>query len=769
MSEPSVLDYLLSLIDPRRERIYLEEREKLQPEIDQDIYAQESILTEINSIEEPVEITPSQIIESTEKEIISEIKQEPVIASKPKIEEEPEIKVEQGPIYTPFRWRIAIVVLLSLIGQTFLEPAIKNLTLGLICYAVAAGFLVISILVGDWKFSEIPEVINKKNLADWRINWIAFATGTIALIMSFSLFSVDIFKFSNILFWILAIICYMQAFSSDDLLIKSFRLIKGLFTKKIDFSKPLKINWWTVLIILTTIVIVFFRFYQLSEVPGEMFSDHAEKLMDVSDVMDGNYYVFFPRNTGREAFQMYLTVLMAKLFGTGISFMSLKLGTAFAGLFTLPFIYLLGKEIANKHVGLLAYFFAGIAYWPNVISRVGLRFPLYPLFAAPVLFFLIRGLRQSRKWDFIWAGFFLGVGLHGYSPARMTPLVVVAAILIYYLHQKTKEERISSLYGLIVIILISFVVFMPLFHYALGNMDYFTYRALTRLGTLETEYPGNPFSIFISNLFKAMVMFFWDNGEVWVHSVPYRPALGLVSAAFYFIGSGYLIIRYIKKRNWIDLFILLSVPLLMMPSIMSLAFPGENPSLNRTGAAIIPVFIIVAIGFDGLFRTIVTNARNAKRKPIMAFVLGLFLIGFSVAQNYDLVFNQYKERFLIGAWNSSDMGAVVQEFANTYGDFDHAYIIPYPYWVDTKIVGITSQHEIVDMALWPEDFESTLEYSGSKLFLMRYDDFDSMEKLQELYPQGSFWRHEDSIKDKDFVVLFVPPENDNFILEQQTK
>ena len=573
----------------------------------------------------------------------------------------------------------------------------------------------------------------------------------------------------NFIFWILSIVCYIQAFSSDDIFVKSFRWFTGLFQKKIDFSKPIKINWWTVLVLFTTIVIVFFRFYQISDVPGEMFSDHAEKLMDVSDVMNGMFNIYFPRNTGREAFQMYLTVLMAKMFGTGISFMSLKLGTVFAGFFTLPFIYLLGKEIANKHVGLIAYFFAGIAYWPNVISRVGLRFPLYPLFAAPVLFFLIRGLRQSRKWDFIWAGFFLGVGLHGYSPSRMTPIVVVFAILIYLLHKKSTEERIGSLYGLIVIILISFVVFMPLFHYVVWNMDIFTYRAMTRMGTLETAYPGNPFSIFLSNLFKALIMFFWNNGEVWVHSVPYRPALGIVSAAFYFIGSCYVLYRYIKKRNWVDLFILLSVPLLMMPSIMSLAFPGENPSLNRSGGAIIPVFILIAIGFDGLFRTIVTNARNAKRKPVLAFIVGMFLIGFSLVQNYDLVFNQYKERFFVGAWNASDMGEAIQEFANTYGDFEHAYIVPYPYWVDTKIVGITSQHKIVDMALWPEEFESTLEYSGSKLFLMKYDDFDSMEALKQIYPQGSFWRHEDDIIGKDFVVLFVPPVSDNFILEQQTQ
>ena len=72
--------------------------------------------------------------------------------------------------------------------------------------------------------------------------------------------------------------------------------------------------------------------------------------------------------------------------------------------------------------GLFALLFAGIGYWPNVISRVGLRFPLYPLFVAPTLYYLLRGLRTRNRNDFILSGLFLGLGLHGYSPIRILPI-----------------------------------------------------------------------------------------------------------------------------------------------------------------------------------------------------------------------------------------------------------------------------------------------------------------------------------------------------------
>jgi hypothetical protein len=77
-------------------------------------------------------------------------------------------------------------------------------------------------------------------------------------------------------------------------------------------------------------------------------------------------------------------------------------------------------------------------------------------------------------------------------------------------------------------------------------------------------------------------MFFYSNGSTWVHSIPNRPALDMVSAGLYLLGSIIVFIQYVKYRNWEDLFLLLAVPLLMMPSILSLAFPDENPSLNRT-------------------------------------------------------------------------------------------------------------------------------------------------------------------------------------------
>lgn len=728
MTEPSVLDYLKSILDPRRPRIRLADYE------------------EDRSDQIVDELFPSE--------------SEPVLMA----ESEP---VKAAIVGSPFRWRITASILTLLIGQFLFEPPIQNLYLGLAFYVIGTAFLVLSILFNDWDFSEIPSADPVNDLSTWRVNWKAFIMGTISMMVSFFFLSGNVFNSFNVVFWIISIVCYVQAFSEHDIGVEFGKNILALFKTKINFSQAVRISWWQILLVVLTLVIIFFRFYQLNDVPGEMFSDQAEKLADVGDILNGQYSVYFPRNTGREAFQMYLTALIATMFGTGLSFMSLKIGTALAGFFTLPFIYLLGKEIGNKQIGIIAFFLAGIAYWPNVISRVGLRFPLYPLFVAPTLYYLIKGLRHSRKRDFILAGIFMGFGLHGYSPARMLPIVAVMAIVIYLLHMKTSEQKRGSVHGLMVVAMMAFIIFMPLFHYVLGNLDMFSYRAMTRIGTVESAYPGNPIFIFFENLFKASVMFFWKNGDIWVHSVPNRPALDIISAVFYFIGSVYVLIRYIRNRNWVDLFLLASVPLLMMPSIMSLAFPGENPSLNRTGGAIIPVFILVAIGLEGFLRTLINQARQIGRKPILAMGLGFLFFGFAIMQNYSLVFEDYKERFFYSAWNSSDMGAVIREFASTYGDYEHAYVVPYDYWVDTTLVGIAARKDVTNIAIWPEQFESTLEYQGAKLFILKPDDFANIETLQKMYPFAVYWRHVDQYEGKDFLVLFVPPANSVPLLPDQ--
>ncbi len=670
-----------------------------------------------------------------------------------------EDKVETGTRVLPAaRWmdRIGALSLLGVIGfamiaQVMIEPVRRNWKAALVLYVVALALLLFFLWKRTWKLPELPQATEKVYSFD--ILRVPLYIGLVLVLVTFLLFTGGTYNFINLLGWILTFVAITVAVwqpgeTSPSLWQRFWAWIRHPEWK-------LSIKPWHVLVLAVLILMVFFRFYRLDQVPGEMFSDHAEKLLDVSDLMNGQYKVFFDRNTGREDFQFYLTAAVANLFGTGLTFMSLKLGTALAGLFTLPYIYRLGKEIGSRWVGLFALFLAGVAYWPNVISRVGLRFPLYPLFAAPMLFYLIRGLRRSDRNDFLKAGIALGLALHGYSPSRLLPLVVLVAVGIYLLHRQSQGKRIGVLWALVVLVLVSVVVFLPLLRYWSQNPDIFGFRAFSRLATTERAYPGPVGLIFLENLGKSLIMPFWDNNNIWVHSVTGRPALDVITAALYFIGLVLVIVRYIRKRDWVDLFLLVSIPLLMLPSILSLAFPEENPSLNRSGAAYIPIFIIAAIGLESLLASLWARVTSPGGR-IAIVGLAAALLGNSANLNYDLVFHKYDEQFMAGAWNTSQIGGVIRGFAESTGDPDHAYVIPYPYWVDTRLVGINAGYPLKDYALWADQLETTLEIDTPKLFIVNPEDQAALEKLRQLYPQAREFLYDSGRDGKDFLIYSIP-------------
>jgi len=646
-------------------------------------------------------------------------------------------------------WVPLLPVLLALTAQFFLNPPRRSPLAGVILYGLAGALLLVLLVQETWQIPSSPEP-SRVGFKE-HIHIPALLAGVVFALAAFWMFGGNLFTSLNLILWVAAFVLIAWGLWLPQDTVRDFQDRWQRFRKR-----GFQISPWMILVMLAFIVAGYYRFNLLRQVPPEMFSDHAEKLLDVGDVLRGRTRIFFPRNTGREAFQMYLTAAVSRIFDTGLSFLSLKLGTALAGFFTLPYIYLLGKEYVNRRVGLFALLLAGVAYWPNVISRVALRFTLYPFFAAPALYYFIRGMQRGKRNDFILAGIALGLGLHGYSPFRIVPLIIVVAGILYALHHFSREGLQKSLTAVLIVGLISLIVFLPLLRFALTHYNVFSYRMRTRMMGVEHPLPGPGWKIFLTNTLKALVMFQWDNGEVWVHSIPGRPALGTVSAAFFTLGVIIVAFRYYRHRNWLDLMMLFLIPLTLLTSILSLAFPNENPSLNRTGAAIIPVFILTAVAVDSLYSTLQNRFAGPWGKRFTAGLVGiLFLIVGS--QNANLVFDEYYQQFRLKSWNTSDVGAVIQNFNESVGEEDHAWVIPYPHWVDTRLVGIRAGRPFKDYALWREDIPSTQDIQGPKLYMVKPEDQETLQVLGSIYSDGYLKEFQSQIPGRDFLMYYVFP------------
>lgn len=654
-------------------------------------------------------------------------------------------------LFRASQFRVPLALLLALMAQFGLGQDDATVWISVLFYITGALLVGWAAWERDFPLFHAPLLPLKMRPVGVRLPFLI--TALISFLVTFLTAGDHLFDALTFYPWVVGMLSVVYAFWEGEL--PHVRILQKVKSWSAMEGVPLRITRWTILVLLAFGISVFFRAYRISAVPAEMVSDHAEKLLDVVDVLNGKKSIFFSRNTGREALQFYMAVATIKLFGTGISHLTLKIGTVAAGILTLPFIYLLGKEIVDKKTGLFAMTLAGIAYWPNVISRVGLRFPLYPLFAAPAIYYLIRGIRRRSLNDFLLMGFFTGAGLHGYSPARALPIVMTFGVLLYLLHRDAKGQRLQVFSYLLVAGLVALVVFTPLARVAVDRPDEIIYRMATRIGTTERSLPGSALVIFLKNVWDGLKMFAWDNGEVWVIGIPGRPALDWVSGALFHLGVAITIIRYIQKKRWVDVFILFSIPLLQLPSTLSLAFPGENPATNRAAGAIVPVFFLAGLSLSAIVDWMRSEWRSRSANVYAAFIVCL-LIFISARINYNLVFREYDDLFRRSAWNTSEAGSVIRGFANSVGSYDHAYVVAFPYWMDTRLVGMNAGKPTKDYAIQPDQFSLLEEQSGNKLLLLHPDDIDSLSSLQAMFPEGQVLEWTNPLPGKNFLIFFIP-------------
>ena len=732
MREPSVLDYLKSKIAPWKYPGVEIPKSKAWDITDSDLIEG----AEPGSPEQP------QIPVSLEPDSSTQISHQAI--------QIPETQAAERKIAWP--WLSLFALALALIAQYTLEPGPNRSWIpGLVFYSIALLIAVWAYLRGEWEIPPFTKVVFAQETLTIRTYPLLF--GILLGILSFAASGGNRFTLLNILLLILSLVFLVWAFwipgkrspSNTDHL--AANLSRSQWT--------LNISAWTVVIIVAFVLAAFFRFYKLSQVPAEMNSDHAEKILDVIRVLDGQTMIFFPTNGGREALQFYLVGVLHKIFGIDLEFMALKIITTMTGYLSLPFIYLLGKDLVNRRVGLLAMLFAAVAYWPNVVSRVGLRLPFYIFFTAATLYFLLKGIRSGKRNYFILTGVILGISLYGYSADRILPLLVLAAVGIFLIHKNTKRHRKQVIISTIILIIIAGVIFLPMLRYMVEDPNGFLFRTLSRMGTVERPLPDPALEIFLKNLGKALLMFFWNNGEVWPVSVPHRPALDIISGALFALSIVLLLVRYIQKKNWLDLFWLVSIPILLLPSVMSLAFPKENPNLYRTAGAMIPVFLILGIALDGLIQSL--SSRLGKQGPKLAWGLAIILVSLSAAFSYHLVFDQYYNQYKFSAWNSTEMGRVVQDFTETAGEVENVWVMAYPHWVDTRLIGMIAGYPLRNFVLFPEELGNLPNDPGAKLFLIKPEDNTSISMLFNKYPDGWMDEYTSAVETKNFLMYLVPP------------
>jgi len=649
-------------------------------------------------------------------------------------------------------WRSLLALSLALAAQLSFAPPRRDVSIAVFLLVMAVAWAVWAYMQGEWRPSELRPGLAKPEAL--KVNTATLGIGLAGAFLSFFAAGGNNLSLLTVGLLIFSLAIFIHAFWQGSFLPQDAFPRLVAFLRRPRWAIP--ISRWGLLTIAATVLVLFFRLYRLDGVPAEMVSDHAEKYLDVFEVLRGQPHIFFPRNGGREALQFYLVAALIRYFDAPISFMTLKISTVLIGLAALPFLYLLGKEIANRRVGLLAFTLGGIAYWTNVVSRAGMRLPFYFLFTAATLYFLVRGLRTASRNHFILTGVTLGLSFYGYSADRLLPLVVMVGVVLFLIHAQSRGQRADTLWRLSLLIIFAFIVFLPLLRYIVDDPNGYTARMFSRLGA--SDLPAPAWVIFINNFWNALKMFSISSGVVWAVSIPDYPALGMVLGGLFYLGLALVIARYIHHRHWLDLFLVLSIPLLMLPSILSLAFPAENPNLYRTGGAMVPVFILCALALDGIilaFERKMPSPLGAR----LGWILAVLIIAAASLQEYDMTFHKFATQYQRSAWNYSEVGEVVGAFARQTGTADTTWVMGFPNWLDTRLVAIEAGFPHRDYAMFVDGLGGTLTDPRPKLFIVNTSDMPGLNALQSLFPGGYLQTFPSQTEGKNFLMYFVPPRD----------
>ena len=637
-----------------------------------------------------------------------------------------------------------IGLILTLIGQFLLGMQKLSFPLaGFLTIAIGIGCLWFGIPDENKKTDELP--CAKTEGIRFHVKPIWLLASLAMMVVCFLVFTENCFGWLQTLSWLTAIACGLYAF----------------WPARDPEKRAQKLNWkfwqgWKqdrlffFLVLVVAALGLIFRLKDLAGVPPEMISAQVETYYSVSEIRQGGNFVLFSRNSVPEPLNYYWADLVNLFSGQILKLETIRLANALAGLIGVGFIFGLGKQVGNRWMGLVAAGLAGVSFWLVLQERAaiggGLVFPLM----AGALLGLVKGLDEQDGRFILISALAVGLGLMSNKIFLIFPLAALVVILSW---RKGKSIRKSQLLGLVGVgSFISVITAIPLLRaISLEPVSYFA-PILARIGEYEVSYPGSPLLIFFGNFVKAIGIANWTNQGSWVDSIANRGAVDGLTAVFFLIGIVSLVKRYRQSRDWKLLVLLLLYPLLILPSVLALAFPSENPSMTRAVGAAIPVILIAAFGIVEVFKVVALALRQKSMGAIL--IAGILMLTPIVVNNHNLVFQQYTNQYKNSAWNASEMGEVISRFYSS-GKEGLSYLISYPYWVDSRAVAISMGRPEQNLSLPATEIANTLNVSLSKLFILNPMDKNSIAELQAAYPEGVISTYQSTNPDKNFILFIV--------------
>ena len=412
-------------------------------------------------------------------------------------------------------------------------------------------------------------------------------------------------------------------------------------------------NWfkqnWQMVLILTGAT--FLRFYKLASIPPGLHPDEAANGLDIIGMIEkGKFAAIYDTNGPREALFMYFQGIFVWIGHTfhiaalNYTALSLRIAPAIIGIVTVWAIYLLGKELYNKNVGLIAAAALTVSAWHIQFSRNGFRAILAPLALTLLFYFFIKAYREGKLKYYIATGVTFALGFYTYLSFRMAPLVLIALLIFILVKDKKflskNLKSISWMAGAFLVVMIP--MFIHFYHVPADIAG----RSSTSIFNKELN-GGSPAKTFLVGVEKTALMFNVHGDENYRHNVSGTPMLDPIVGILFWIGVVIVLFGLNKIENFL---LLMWAGALAMPELLTAE--GIPHALRIVG--IIPVvFLCVGIALNWIV------VKLKAEKYFTFILLGLLLI--SGLFGYYKYFVNFPSHGAAGEAYAEDMVAIAND------------------------------------------------------------------------------------------------------------
>jgi hypothetical protein len=346
---------------------------------------------------------------------------------------------------------------------------------------------------------------------------------------------------------------------------------------------------WLVALAVFTLIGAVLRLVDLGSTPFGLWFDEAYSGLQVERILtDPSFRPVYVGGLAQEP--SLLWYVMAASFGLfGPDQLALRIPTAIGGIIGIPAIYLLGRELFGRTVGIIAAGLLTGFVWHLTFSRLAFNSVWSVSLDAVGLFLIVRALKKGSWTAAVLGGVCLGLGLHMYYTSRVMVIVVGCALLAFWLTRP--RERFGSIWRVVAAAACAgLIAVSPLVEFAVMHPAEFNNRLAQASVFSESAGDGQMLPRIVDNVRAHLLMFNLAGDRNARHNLPGQPELNFLLGGLFVLGLGLSLARFRRPEY---LILPIWVVLMLAGGVFSVSF--EAPQSLRTIDEINVVVLLCAI------------------------------------------------------------------------------------------------------------------------------------------------------------------------------